>query len=181
MSNKGKNDESNRFGFGDNWASFLSLLNEDRVESSMASLQEYLQVERLDGCRFLDIGSGSGLSSLAARRLGADVTSFDFDPQSVACTRELKRRYFRDDEPMEGRRKGQHWTESILRVWGRLMSFIAGAYFTILAQCGWGSRTPSVGSNVKMENFLLLFITIRVGSHIFGGSSNSSTIEFRNF
>lgn len=63
----------------------------------MASLQEYLQVDRLDGCRFLDIGSGSGLSSLAARRLGANVTSFDYDPQSVACTMELKRRYFRDD------------------------------------------------------------------------------------
>jgi 2-polyprenyl-6-hydroxyphenyl methylase/3-demethylubiquinone-9 3-methyltransferase len=56
-----------------------------------------LEVERLDGKRFLDIGSGSGLFSLAARRLGARVHSFDFDPQSVACTRELRRRYFNDD------------------------------------------------------------------------------------
>ena len=32
-----------------------------------------------------------------ARRLGATVTSFDYDPQSVACTRELRRRYFPDD------------------------------------------------------------------------------------
>ncbi|HEX6178379.1 MAG TPA: class I SAM-dependent methyltransferase, partial [Thermoanaerobaculia bacterium] len=46
---------------------------------------------------FLDIGSGSGLMSLAARRLGATVRSFDFDPQSVACTLELRRRYFTDD------------------------------------------------------------------------------------
>jgi 2-polyprenyl-6-hydroxyphenyl methylase/3-demethylubiquinone-9 3-methyltransferase len=29
---------------------------------------------------------------LAARRLGARVRSFDYDPQSVACTRELRRR-----------------------------------------------------------------------------------------
>lgn len=32
--------------------------------------------------------------SLAARRLGARVHSFDFDPQSVACARELRNRYF---------------------------------------------------------------------------------------
>jgi 2-polyprenyl-6-hydroxyphenyl methylase/3-demethylubiquinone-9 3-methyltransferase len=49
------------------------------------------------GKSFLDVGSGSGLFSLAARRLGARVHSFDFDPQSVACTSELKRRYFPND------------------------------------------------------------------------------------
>lgn len=51
----------------------------------------------LAGCRFLDVGCGSGLFSLAARRLGAQVHSFDFDPQSVACAEELRRRYFPDD------------------------------------------------------------------------------------
>lgn len=40
-----------------------------------------------------DAGSGGGLFSLAAFRLGATVTSFDVDPDSVACTQELKRRY----------------------------------------------------------------------------------------
>jgi 2-polyprenyl-6-hydroxyphenyl methylase/3-demethylubiquinone-9 3-methyltransferase len=48
--------------------------------------------------RFLDVGSGSGLFSLAARKMGAMVHSFDFDPQSVACTQELKKRYFVDDD-----------------------------------------------------------------------------------
>jgi 2-polyprenyl-6-hydroxyphenyl methylase/3-demethylubiquinone-9 3-methyltransferase len=52
----------------------------------------------LDGKTFLDIGSGSGLFSLAARRLGARVHSFDFDSQSVACTAELRRRYFSDEK-----------------------------------------------------------------------------------
>jgi len=47
----------------------------------------------LSGKTFLDIGSGSGLSSLAAYRLGAAVVSFDFDGESVACTEELRRRY----------------------------------------------------------------------------------------
>lgn len=45
----------------------------------------------------LDVGSGSGLFSLAARRLGARVHSFDYDPQSVGCTRELRARYFPED------------------------------------------------------------------------------------
>ena len=56
-----------------------------------------LGIQDLRDLRFLDIGCGSGLSSLAARRLGANVCSFDFDAQSVACARELKRRYFPDD------------------------------------------------------------------------------------
>jgi 2-polyprenyl-6-hydroxyphenyl methylase/3-demethylubiquinone-9 3-methyltransferase len=56
-----------------------------------------LEVEDLCGKRFLDVGSGSGLFSLAARRLGASVYSFDYDPQSVACTSELKSRYFPHD------------------------------------------------------------------------------------
>ena len=56
-----------------------------------------LAVTELTGKTFLDAGSGSGLFSLAARRMGAKVYSFDFDPKSVACTRELKRRYFSED------------------------------------------------------------------------------------
>ena len=45
------------------------------------------------GKSFLDVGCGSGLSSLAAYRLGAKVCSFDYDPQCVLCARELQRRY----------------------------------------------------------------------------------------
>jgi len=86
-----------RFEFGKNWSRFLSALTDERVTIAEQSLVEYLQQRRLDGLRFLDIGSGSGLFSLAARRLGATVTSFDYDPQSVACTAELRRRYFPDD------------------------------------------------------------------------------------
>ena len=43
------------------------------------------------------MGPGSGHSSLAAKRLGARVYSCDYDCQSVACTAELKRRYYPDD------------------------------------------------------------------------------------
>jgi SAM-dependent methyltransferase len=87
-----------RFEFGANWLRFLQLLDEDRIRAAENSLRNMLRLDSLAGLRFLDAGSGSGLFSLAARRLGARVHSFDYDPKSVACTRELKRRYFRDDE-----------------------------------------------------------------------------------
>lgn len=87
-----------RFEFGANWSRFLTLLDEERIREAERSLQEVLGMTRLDQLRFLDIGSGSGLFSLAARRLGATVHSFDYDPQSVACTQELRRRYFAQDD-----------------------------------------------------------------------------------
>ena len=86
-------DDGHRFAFGKNWARFLEVLNDDRIAEAERSLRTMLGVERLDGRRFLDVGSGSGLFSLAARRLGAEVHSFDYDADSVGCTAELRRRY----------------------------------------------------------------------------------------
>lgn len=86
-----------RFSFGENWTQFLSVLDEQRISEAENSLKLMLGVDSLCGKTFLDIGSGSGLFSLAARKLGAKVFSFDYDPKSVACTRELKRRYFDND------------------------------------------------------------------------------------
>ena len=91
-------DKGDRYPFGENWARFLSVLDEDRIHKAVQSLQHMLSVDRLDGQNFLDVGSGSGLFSLAAKRLGANIVSFDYDPQSVACTNELKRRYYPHDD-----------------------------------------------------------------------------------
>ena len=90
-------DAGARFDFGDNWTRFLELLDDRRIGEAEASLRDMLGITDLRDRSFLDIGCGSGLFSLAARRLGAKVRSFDFDGQSVACARELKRRYFPDD------------------------------------------------------------------------------------
>jgi 2-polyprenyl-6-hydroxyphenyl methylase/3-demethylubiquinone-9 3-methyltransferase len=86
-----------RFAFGRNWTAFLTLLDEERIQSACLSLRQMLGVEDLRGKSFIDIGSGSGLFSLAAWRLGARVHSFDYDPESVACTEELRRRFAGDD------------------------------------------------------------------------------------
>jgi len=87
-----------RFQFGANWEAFLDTLNDERIQEAEDSLKVMLGVDDLSGKRFLDMGSGSGLFSLAARRLGAQVHSFDYDPKSVGCTRELKKRYYTDDD-----------------------------------------------------------------------------------
>ncbi len=86
-----------RFEFGKNWSRFLKTLNEERIVTAEESLRSHLGVSDLSGRTFLDIGCGSGLLSLAARRLGALVHSLDFDPASVNCARELKRIYFPED------------------------------------------------------------------------------------
>src|SRR5215203_6429280 len=89
-----------RFEFGKNWQRFLSVLDDERIVEAERSLTEMLGGKTLTGKTFLDVGCGSGLFSLAAMRLGAErVHSFDYDPRSVACTQELKRRYFPNAAP----------------------------------------------------------------------------------
>ena len=84
-----------RFSFGANWQSFLEkALTPERIHHAMDSLRSIYGENDLKDKTFLDIGCGSGLFSLAAKKLDAKVHSFDLDPLSVACTRELKRRYF---------------------------------------------------------------------------------------
>lgn len=82
-----------RFPFGENWRRFLEVLDDERVREAELSLGDMLDTTTLAGRRFLDVGSGSGLFSLAAYRLGATVHSFDFDVSSVGCTQELRRRF----------------------------------------------------------------------------------------
>jgi SAM-dependent methyltransferase len=73
-----------RFAFGENWSSFASNLEPERVDAARESLAEMLCLDSLTGLRFLDVGCGSGIFSLAAHQMGAaQVLSFDYDPESV--------------------------------------------------------------------------------------------------
>src|ERR1700745_3669103 len=80
-----------RFPFGRNWRAYARLVDDQRVHAAERSLSEIFG--SLSGQSFLDIGSGSGLFSLAARRLGAKCVSFDYDPESVQCAEEMRDLY----------------------------------------------------------------------------------------
>jgi len=107
-----------RFEFGENWTRFLKVVNEERITRAESSLREVFETESLAGKRFLDIGCGSGLFSLAARSLGAEVHSFDYDARSVACCLELKRRYFPGDA-LWRIEKGDVLNEAYIKMLGR--------------------------------------------------------------
>lgn len=82
-----------RYAFGKNWKQFLATVDEESVRASVASMVDLFGMDSLAGRSFLDVGCGSGLSSLAALHLGADrVRSFDYDLDSVEATRELRSR-----------------------------------------------------------------------------------------
>jgi SAM-dependent methyltransferase len=83
-----------RFEFGENWSRFARDLAPERIDGACESLVAMLGRPSLEGVSFLDAGSGSGLFSLAAARLGATrIHSFDYDPTSVATTEDVRRRF----------------------------------------------------------------------------------------
>lgn len=98
MKNTKPLDTKERFAFGKNWSKFLTHLDDKRILEAEKSLQEKLGLKSLKNKIFLDIGSGSGLFSLAAYRLGATVHSFDYDQDSVNCTKYLKEKYATNDK-----------------------------------------------------------------------------------
>jgi len=75
--------------FGKNWRDYLKKMGKEGLEGSKKSLKIFLGIKNLGGKTFLDMGCGSGLSSLAACELGAKVYSFDIDEDSVECARYL--------------------------------------------------------------------------------------------
>ncbi|MBG0776942.1 MAG: class I SAM-dependent methyltransferase [Desulfovibrionaceae bacterium] len=79
---------STRYAFGKNWADFSRKVQEARIAHATDRLAHLLP--DIAGRTFLDIGSGSGLHSLAALRLGAArVLAIDLDEDSVATTRAM--------------------------------------------------------------------------------------------
>jgi len=88
-------EQGERFEFGKNWKNFLAHLNDNRIAEAEKSLTGFLG--DISNKTFVDVGSGSGLFSLAARNLGARVFSLDYDPSSVYCTKKLKEKFYMDD------------------------------------------------------------------------------------
>lgn len=80
--------------FGENFRdNLLQHYGAEQLASSKQFLSEYLEKNTLQGLTFLDAGSGSGAFTLAAAELGANVTSFDYDPVGVKNTEMLLQKF----------------------------------------------------------------------------------------
>ncbi|MBI1649854.1 class I SAM-dependent methyltransferase [Hyphomicrobium sulfonivorans] len=78
-----------RFQFGQNWKDYSRTVDDEKLRAAIAGLIRLIP-DSLDpsGKSFLDIGSGSGLHSVAASRLGfGSITATDYDRNSVEATR----------------------------------------------------------------------------------------------
>jgi len=107
-----------RFKFGKNWNKFIKNLSDNQIMEAEQSIINMLKQPSLEGKKFVDVGTGSRLFSLAAMRLNAEqVYSFDYDPDSVACAQELKRQCFSEDSrwPIE---QGDALDEEFIRSLG---------------------------------------------------------------
>jgi len=81
-------DDKITFSFGKNWESFLSHADASALNKAISDIEEWLGVGYVEGKTVLDIGSGSGLHSMAYFRLGAkSIVSFDYDLHSVEATK----------------------------------------------------------------------------------------------
>lgn len=77
-----------RFGFGRNWKSYSKLITKERLAKAELHLKDRFQVEGFEG-KFLDIGCGSGVFSVSALNLGAEVKGFDYDINSVETSKKV--------------------------------------------------------------------------------------------
>jgi len=89
---------STHFEFGANWRDYSEKIDEDAILQAESGVLKLIPKEDLEGRTFLDIGSGSGLHSLAALRLGAQsVVAVDIDSNSVETTRATLKRHWTGD------------------------------------------------------------------------------------
>ena len=75
------------FNFGNNWKNYSKKITEKDFEAAKNSLIDLFDVGTLCSKKFIDIGCGSGLFSIAAKKLGAkEVLGLDILKSSVECS-----------------------------------------------------------------------------------------------
>lgn len=86
------------FDFGDNWDHYSrTVLDDGRLGAAVDSLRSLIGTDRLAGARFCDVGSGSGLFTIAAALLGTGrALGFDINPTGVEVARRNLSRFAPD-------------------------------------------------------------------------------------
>ena len=169
--------EHTRFGFGKNWQRYALLVDEERITEAAQSLKIMLGCESLQGKSFLDIGSGSGLFSLAALRLGARVVSFDYDAHSVECTAALQKKFCPDTKDW-AIHQGSVLDADFVTALG---SFDVVYSWGVLHHTGdmWQALDNARLPLKKTAEFLLLSTMIKAYAHISGKLSNVCIVRRR--
>src|SRR5690349_2163447 len=81
------------FSFGENWKDYLSTIDERALELASKDIEEWIGTPRIRTKRVIDVGSGSGLSSLCFYNASpSELVSFDYDQHSVEATKLLRDR-----------------------------------------------------------------------------------------
>lgn len=83
------------FNFGENWQDYSQkYLTEKQLKEAEVSLTSLVGRDKIKNKSFLDIGSGSGIFSIAASRLGASsVVGIDISPESVEAAEKNAKKY----------------------------------------------------------------------------------------
>lgn len=87
------------FNFGKNWKNYsLRALTDQRLDVVKDSVKDILGIESLKGKTFLDVGCGSGIFSIAAAQLGAEVKGVDINPLCIEVSIHNAQEYTPDDQ-----------------------------------------------------------------------------------
>lgn len=98
-------EAADSFAFGKNWAAFAATISKAQIDEAQKALESLLGLSSLKGLSFLDIGSGSGLHSLSALRLGAGkIVAFYVDEDSASTTSAVLERHAPPGSQYEVRR-----------------------------------------------------------------------------
>src|SRR6266487_2901506 len=83
------------FSFGENWKNYLSTIDGRVLQVASEDIEEWIGTPQIKGKRVVDVGSGSGLSSLCFYNASpAELVSFDYDEHSIEATKSLRDRVY---------------------------------------------------------------------------------------
>lgn len=83
--------------FGENFEkNLLNRFNDENLTESKSFLSHYLELNDFTGKTFLDAGCGSGVFSIAAQQMGANVTAIDIEDDALNNLEILKTRFHID-------------------------------------------------------------------------------------
>lgn len=133
------------FSFGENWQDYLKAISKEDIDKAKLDIEEWLGQDYVVGKTILDIGSGSGVHSLAFHMLGGKtVHSFDYDKNSVSATKAM---WEKADQPA-------NWTVGHGSVLDKDYLRSLGGPFDIVYSWGClhhtGSMWEAIGNSLKL-------------------------------